>query len=335
MAYIKIDRLAYEYNLDLIASKAGGYQKVICVFKDNAYGHGAKLLAPIARAKGINFIAVKNEAEAKELEDIFDNILILSHHPHGNESEKFIYALNDKNDIKKFKQNIKIHLVVDTNMHRNGIISEEIQEVIQELQSNNLILHGVMMHFAGSDEIDASYFVQKQKFKQAKELIYTLLCDEAKKLIFHSHNSEALFRASELGCDEYCRVGLVQFGYAHFNKDLRKVLSLWAEKLSQRVLKKGQSVGYGGVYNAKEDLEIATYDLGYADGLLRYDGKQDFFLPNGKKLLGKMSMDSFSCENDEDEICVLNDANIMASFFNTINYEILVKLSPNLKRILV
>lgn len=335
MAYIKINRLAYEYNLDLIASKAGGYEKVICVFKDNAYGHGAKLLAPIARAKGINFIAVKNEAEAKELENIFDNILILSHHPHGDESEKFIYALNDKKDIKKLKKNTKIHLVIDTNMHRNGILPEEIQETLYKLKNNCLHLHGVMMHFAGSDEIDASYFVQKQKFQYAKKIIYNLLREEAKNLVFHSHNSEALFRANALEIDEYCRVGLVQFGYAYFNKNLHKVLSLWAEKLSQRVLKKGQSVGYGGMYSAKEDLVIATYDLGYADGLLRYDGKKDFFLPNGKKILGKMSMDSFSCENSGDVICVMNDANIMANFFNTINYEILVKLSPSLKRIVI
>ncbi|AJC91131.1 alanine racemase [Campylobacter subantarcticus LMG 24377] len=335
MAYIKINRAAYEHNLDLIASKAGGYEKVICVFKDNAYGHGAKILAPIAKAKGINFIAVKNETEAKELQGIFEHILILSHHPHANENENFIYALNDRNDIKKLKKNTKIHLVIDTNMHRNGIAPKELEEVLCELKSHGLQLHGVMMHFAGSDEMDASYFVQKQKFKEVKKNIQTLLQDEAEKLIFHSHNSEALFRTSTLEPKEYCRVGLVQFGYAYFSDELHKVLSLWAEKISQRTLKKGQTVGYGGVFCAKENLEIATYDLGYADGLLRYDGKKELVLPNGKKMLGKMSMDSFSCEGDDDVICVIDDANAMASFFNTINYEILVKLSPNLKRIVI
>ncbi|AJC86581.1 alanine racemase [Campylobacter sp. RM16704] len=335
MAYIEIDRLAYEHNLDLIASKAEGYGKVICVFKDNAYGHGAKILAPIAKKKGVNFVAVKNEEEAKNLEDFFENILILSHHPHFNESEKFIYAINDKNDIKKIKKNTKIHLVIDTNMHRNGILPKDIKEVLQDLKKYNLQLHGVMMHFAGSDEIDASYFVQRQKFKQIKDQIYNLLQNKAKKLVFHSHNSEALFRADKLEDDEYCRIGLAQFGYAYFNNNLRKVLSLWAERLSQRVLKKGQCVGYGGVYNAKKDIDIATYDLGYADGLFRYNGKEKFLLPNGKRILGKMSMDSFSCEDSGEVVCVIKDANDMAKFFNTINYEILVKLSPWLKRVVI
>ncbi|MBF7060605.1 alanine racemase [Campylobacter volucris] len=335
MAYIKLDRKAYEFNLDLIATKAGSYGKVICVFKDNAYGHGAKILAPIARAKGINFIAVKNENEALELQDFFDNILILSHLPNLNENEKFIYALNDKKDIPKFKPNTKIHLVVDTNMHRNGILMHELEEVLSQIEQNNLCLQGVMMHFAGSDELDASYYVQKQNFQIVKEKIKNILQEKSKNIIFHSHNSEALFRSAKLAEDEYCRVGLVQFGYAYFNQNLKKVLSLWANKISQRKLKKFQSVGYGGMFVAKEEMDIATYDLGYGDGLFRYDGKKDFFLPNGKKILGKMSMDNFSCEDCGDEVCVIENANDMAKFFNTINYEILVKLSPFLQRIVI
>lgn len=47
MSLIKIDQKAYEYNLRHIAKKIGSFQRLICVFKDNAYGHGAKLLAPL------------------------------------------------------------------------------------------------------------------------------------------------------------------------------------------------------------------------------------------------------------------------------------------------
>lgn len=37
-------------------------------------------------------------------------------------------------------------------------------------------------------------------------------------------------------------------------------------------------------------------------------------LGNGKAMLGKMSMDSFSCENSGEEICVFKDADIWADF---------------------
>ncbi|EOH2052036.1 alanine racemase, partial [Campylobacter coli] len=81
----------------------------------------AKILAPIASTLGVNFIAVKNEKEAYELEDFFDNILILSHHPHGKENSKFIYALNDIDKINAYQNDTRIHLKIDTGMHRNGV----------------------------------------------------------------------------------------------------------------------------------------------------------------------------------------------------------------------
>ena len=76
---------------------------MILVLKDNAYGHGAALVGREAASYGIKFCAVKNEAEARELEPFFEHILILSHIPHGGESERFIYAVNDISLIAKFK----------------------------------------------------------------------------------------------------------------------------------------------------------------------------------------------------------------------------------------
>ena len=328
MSFIKIDQKAYEYNLEQIATKVGGFEKIICVLKDDAYGHKAKLIAPIARKMGVNFVAVKDEAEAIELESFFDNILILSHRPNSKENPKFIYALNDIKNIDKYAKNTKIHLKIDSGMHRNGVCLEDLEKALVLIRQNKLRLEGVFTHFASADELDGSFFVQKQNFKKAKELCKS----HFPSLIFHSYNSAALFRADFVE-DELCRIGLAQFGYADLN--LKKVLSLYANKLSQRTLKKGQSLGYGFAFKASCDMEISTYDLGYADGLFRFNGKGELRLANGKLMLGKMSMDSFSCEGVSDEICVLNDANVWAEFFNTINYEILVKLHSKIPRILV
>ena len=83
------------------------------------------------------------------------------------------------------------------------------------------------------------------------------------------------------------------------------------------------------------------YDLGYADGLFRYDGKGILELnertKDGKKacLLGRMSMDSFSCADLGERVCVFDDARVWAKFFDTIEYEILAKLSPFIPRVLV
>ncbi|EDO8962550.1 alanine racemase, partial [Campylobacter coli] len=198
-----------------------------------------------------------------------------------------------------------------------------------KIKCSALKLEGIFTHFAGADEMDASFFIQREKFSKAKDIAKQIY----KNLIFHSHNSPALFRAVKIPEDELCRTGLAQFGYG--DESLKKVLSLYAHRLSHRELQIGQSVGYGGAFSATEKIKIATYDLGYADGLFRYDGKGDLLLANKQKILGKISMDSFSCQDFGKEICVFDNADVWADFFNTINYEILVKLHPDIPRVLV
>lgn len=327
MSFIKLNQKAYEFNLKYLALKAGGYDKLICVFKDNAYGHGAKILAPIAKAQGVNFVATRSEEEAFELEPYFDNILILSHRPSGKENSRFIYALNEPSKLKDYKENTRIHIKIDTGMHRNGICVLDLEKFLQTIKRRNLRLEGIFTHFAAADE-DESYHIQRQNFDQAKNIAKNF----NENLIFHSFNSVALSRDT-LPKDERCRVGLLQFGYG--DEKLKKVLSLYANRLSQRTLQRGQSIGYGNAFVAEKELRVATYDLGYADGLLRYDAKGSLKLANGKEILGKMSMDSFSCEDSGEELCVFEDAELWANFFHTISYEILVKLHSNIPRVLV
>ena len=296
MSEIRLNKAAYIHNLTKICDKAGGKEKVIVVLKDNAYGHGVRLIASEAKKFGIKNCAVKSEFEANEIADIFENILILSHIPTGDESAKFTYAINDIDALLKIKENTKINLAIDTGMHRNGLDVSELDYAFEILARRNLELLGAYTHFRASDELNADYFVQRENFNAAKAKILAL-CDEfgIKKPIFHSHNSAALERASAVK-DEMVRVGIAQYGYAQFNGslNLKPVLSLWAKRVSRRVLKSGQSVGYGAKFIAKDDINVATYDLGYGDGLLRYNGLGELRLANGEMVLGKISMDSLA-----------------------------------------
>ena len=129
MALISLSEKAYKHNLRFIAKKAGGFDKLTCVLKNNAYAHGIKLIAPLAKELGVSFIALKSQREALELESFFGegffrDILILSHRPNFEENERFIYALNDLKLIKRFKPKSRVHLVIDTGMHRNGILPQ-------------------------------------------------------------------------------------------------------------------------------------------------------------------------------------------------------------------
>lgn len=330
MSELVLNRSAYIHNLTKICAKAGGKDRVILVLKDNAYGHGAAFVGREAASYGIKFCAVKNEAEARELEPFFEHILILSHIPHGGESERFIYAINDILLIAKFKKGARVHIAVDTLMHRNGVAVDETRAACEAALAHGLQICGAFTHFRSAEELSSDYFVQRQNFAAAKAAVREICGDG---LVFHSHNSAATERFGELA-DECVRVGIAAYGYAQFDNslELKRVASLWAHKVSGRVLKKGQCAGYGAKFCASEDMQIAVYDLGYGDGLLRYTGEGELKTAGGQRLLGKMSMDSFCCEDVGDKICVFDDARVWADFFGTISYDVLTKLSPSISR---
>ncbi|WP_122871618.1 alanine racemase [Campylobacter showae] len=331
MSELVLNRSAYIHNLTKICAKAGGKDRVILVLKDNAYGHGAALVGREAASYGIKFCAVKNEIEACELEPFFEHILILSHIPHGGESERFIYAVNDISLIAKFKKGVRVHIAVDTLMHRNGVAIDEVRAACEAALTHGLQICGAFTHFRSAEELSGDYFVQRQNFAAAKAVVRAI-CGGS-NLTFHSHNSAATERFGELA-GECVRVGIAAYGYAQFDEslELKHVASLWAYKVSGRVLKKGQCAGYGAKFCASEDMKIAVYDLGYGDGLLRYTGEGELKTAGGQRLLGKMSMDSFCCEDVGDKICVFDDARVWADFFGTISYDVLTKLSPSINR---
>ena len=334
MSEIRLSKSAYFHNLEAITNKVGSKDRIFIILKDDAYAHGIEEMSVLAKEFGIKTAVVRNESEALKIKDNFEKIIILSHIADGSEKENFIYAINHINALNIIKSGSKVHLAIDTLMHRNGLNLEEINEAFKLAKARNIQIQGAYTHFRSSDEKSAEFFVQKENFKEAKEIFKNLAKEFGiENFIFHSHNSAATERESDFE-DEAVRVGIAQFGYAQFDEslNLKRVLSLHAHKISQRVLKKGQSIGYGGTYEAKEDLKVATYDLGYGDGLFRYAGVGELKLANGKNILGKMSMDSFSCEDSGDEICVFDDARVWSKFFGTIEYDVLVKLKPWIRK---
>jgi len=331
MGYIKLSKKAFFHNLDIIAKKAKDISKVALVLKDNAYGHGLLEISSLANEYGVKKAVVRNIYEAKKIEKFFDYILVLADIP--NELLDFNIAINRLEDLKKVPKNSKIELKIDTGMHRSGILPEQIKEAFIIIKKKNLKLNGIFTHFRSADELSSELFWQDKNWENIKKSVKDICKSYGFNPHFHSANSATLFR---LGCkDDFARVGIAAYGYLEMDEafdipNLKPVLSLWAKKISGRVLKKGQRVGYGGAFEAKEDMVISTYDIGYADGFFRCENLEfdDF------KILGRVSMDNMILNKDDEEICIIKDAKYLAKKFNTISYEILVKLSPFLKRVI-
>jgi len=334
MAFIKINKQNFFHNLNQIALQTGSVDKIAIVLKDNAYGHGLVLMAKLAAEFGVKHAVVRTSKEAQEIVTLFDTILILKDTIMLH--DVFSYTINTLEDIDKAEKGAKVELKVDTGMHRNGIAMHEIDDSLERMQKKGLNLVGLMTHYRSADEMGSQWFWQKKNFENIKEKVkgagYT-------NLRVHSHNSASILRTKSFD-EDLVRVGIGAYGYNELpislapfdNIELKPVLSLHAKRVSTRLLKKGQSVGYGGDFTAAHEMTVSTYDLGYGDGWCRAHAFAPFVTAEKLPILGRVSMDFISLESDKDEICVMNNAQEAAKQLATISYEVPTALHEKLDR---
>ncbi|MBL4730210.1 MAG: alanine racemase [Sulfurimonas sp.] len=329
MAYITLNKSNFFHNLDIIAKKTSGKDKIALVLKDNAYGHGLLEVAQMAQEYGITKAVVKNEDEAKQIEFFFDYILILADYP-TSKNEKFRYTINDIDSIGKFTKGTKVELKIDTGMHRNGISPHEIQMAKEKIKEQGLILEAVFTHHRSADELTSEFFFQNEIFKSIKK--------EFTKVRFHSCNSAALFRHADFN-EDMARIGIAAYGCLDLPSvfddfHLKPVLSVYASKISSRVVKKGNAIGYGASSIMQDSCTVSNYDFGYGDGFLR-TLSNNYSTPKAQKLVGRISMDNSSFISEEKELLIFDDARQIAQNAKTISYEVLTSLKENLKRKIV
>lgn len=338
MAYIILNKNNFFHNLDIIANHTKGIDKIAVVLKDNAYGHGLKEIAQMAKEYGVKKAVVRTTKEAKIIEDFFDYILVLGDYSTAP-SDKIRYTVNDISTIKKFAKGTKVELKTDSGMHRNGVHVGELEDAFSKIKEAGLVLEAVFTHHRSADELTGEWFWQKTNFDHIKNISKNLAKKFGfDKLRFHSSNSASLFRHSALG-EDMARVGIAIYGCLELPKSLRvdgfkPVLSLYAKKNSQRELSSLQRVGYGGDGMVLENGFVSNYDFGYGDGFLRICAN-GYKTPQNIPLIGRISMDNSSFLSTEDEILVFDDARVLAKHAKTISYEVLTSLKADIKRVVL
>jgi alanine racemase len=336
MAYIELDRSAFFNNLDIIAQQTGSVDKIALVLKDNAYGHGLEEMAAMAAEYGVRRAVVRNGDEARRIAQRFDDLLVLAEIPEAP-SEKIRYAVNSLESVSRFPEGCRVEIKVDTGMHRNGITLETLEETFSAAREAGLRIEGVFSHHRSADTLSSEWFWQKQQFAAVREKALTLAGRfgfETPR--FHSCNSAALFRGQTFD-EDIARVGIAAYGCLQMEATLpqpalRPVMSLYAEKIASRTLEAGQRIGYGGIYAAETSVEASTYDVGYADGMLR-TASNSYTTPEGVALLGRISMDNTAFAATTERLLVFNNANAYAAAAGTIGYEVLVGMRTHLRRV--
>lgn len=333
MGTIKLSHQALIHNLDIITHQVGGKDKIAVVLKDNGYGHGAVMIAQAAHDYGIRNAVVRLEREAVDIAEFFDRILILADTP-AQAQEKFTYAINSLESISLFPQGTRVELKIDTGMHRNGIAPSALAEAFKQIAAQGLICVGVFTHFRSADTLSSEWYWQRRAFDVLKVHALELSKKYKWNLRFHASNSAGTFRSQF--SDDMVRVGIALYGCLEMEPTLpqptlKPVLSLWGDKIATRLLKKGERIGYNGIYEAGDDEVVSIYDLGYANGLDRLASNR-YITPDGVALRGRISMDNAAFSSDADELLIFDNANEYARVVGTIGYEILACLDKDLKR---
>ncbi len=333
------------------SAKTTNLDIVYAVVKANGYGHGIMEVAKAVLEGGANALAVANLTEALKLRERFINtpILVLEpinpKHVHiASKSKIELTICSDtwlSNIIKEKPKSLDLHLLIDTAMNRLGVKSDdEISSILVQLQTIKTIkLVGAYTHFATADNDDDTLLL-KQIGRLKKKL--NLLKNLNIKYI-HAPNSAALINhLDKMPFINGARIGLSLYGISEVNKgteieiDLKPALSLYSTVLQVKKITKGESVSYGANYIAEENEIIATVAIGYADGVNRNLSGYNLTINNKQyPIVGDICMNLLMLKVDEtvkvgDKVEIIgatNTAKKMASYLNTISYEIITTIS--------
>jgi len=323
VATIYINKSNLFYNLKKISSIN---PNILAVIKDNAYGHGIITISKLLKEFGIKKVCVRNNNEANLVKGFFEEILIFN--PATNrEALNISYAINSLFQLKK-NRHPYIHLKINTGMNRNGIEIDEVDKALEIIKEKEFTLKGVFSHFCCSEEEGTDTFIQYQRFKEVREKIINFCKQNGLKTpYFHLANSTALTKLPETF--DYVRPGIAIYGGIEGYKG---VMSLVADVVSVREIK-NDGVGYNKTFFSKDTIKITNIDVGYADGIpyFKYGCKL-----KEAEAVGKISMDYMSVKGEfSKKVIVFDDIKEFVKNFDTITYDILVKMSPRIKRIVI
>ena len=364
--HLEVDLDILENNAKELVSKYKNYKYIFGVLKSNAYGHGEYVVNAFIRG-GINYICVSYIEEALRVRKHSKNIPILCMQPILLDDLKEAYDNNitltvDNMDyldslIKKCNKNIKVHLKVDSGMNRLGFkTKDEIREAYDKIVACKYIeLEGIYTHLATIGLFDNKYDKQVEKFKDALSLI------NIKKVpIIHFGSSAITIGHEKLPFVNGARFGIALYGYnvtlnisldgiknklrsarntyyqkkyslspviANVKLNLKPAISMKTRIIEIKDVPKGDFIGYGATYEAKEDMKIAILPVGYYDGIGSNNNGR-FVLINNKKyyMVGQMSMNMMIIKVDDtvkktDEVTILGGditPRVLASFDNEV-----------------
>ncbi|WP_154410444.1 alanine racemase [Helicobacter pylori] len=372
-SFVEVNSASLRHNFSAVKSIVPKDAHIMAVVKANAYGAGAIKASEIFLQEGANYLGVATLDEALELRSHFSKtpILILGYSPNSNASmlidndlSAMVFSLEQAEIFSqmalKSQKRLKVHLKIDTGMHRLGLEPNfKSIEIIKKIRAlKGLEIEGIFTHLSNADAKIKTH--AKNQMKAFNAFLEQLLDQKIEFQYRHAYNSAgilSLCNGNENRFLNLYRPGIMLYGFYPSNgmKEtcptiLKNVISLKAQIVQIRSVKKGEFIGYGEHFYTNEETLVGVLALGYADGLMRALGNRIQVAINNQlaPLIGKVCMDQCfvklnniqAKEGDEvilfgDKSAKANDASEIATLLNTIPYETISTLSKRLERVYI
>lgn len=350
-----IDLSALENNIS-VARKMAGNALLYAVVKADAYGHGIANIIPTA-SRHVDGFAVATINEGMRCRQLVEQsgaelpIMVFSEFNSKDQLPLFaehqlqpvIHSEHQIEWLSQTTRSLQYWIKVDTGMHRLGIEPQRLAHTLKQLADfPQLKVAGVMSHLASADNTGSTE--TDEQLERFTELI-------SSNIHFTSIvNSAGLMNYPQAGRD-LVRSGILLFGISADNSHRRRDIGLWpvmrlqSRIISVKAVRQGARVGYGGIWRCPADGLLGIVGFGYADGYPRLRTDIGYVLVNQQPapLAGRVSMDmltvylppgSKAAPGDVVELWGDNlPVENVASWANTIPYELMCRVSQRVERI--
>lgn len=316
---IEVNLLNLKKNVETIRKTSKG---LIGVVKNDAYGCGIVEVGNYLVEIGVSYLLVNDIDEALNLVNSGVKVPILlfnglnrDDYHYLNKYPNLVISINSYMNlldlVTHFNGEFTIQIQIDTALNRSGIKDmTEYDDLLKLIDKENRVrVDGIFTHFA-NPKMAVSQLEEFKKYVNKREF----------KMVHCSASST--YDLIDYG-------NFVRCGLALYN--INQVMRVVSKPLVIRDVKKGETIGYNGLYRASEDIKVAVIPIGYGNGYrLKLSGFNVYTNGNYYKVIGQICMnhifvliDDYVDMNSVFELTSENlRADSLADYLGTSTYEI-------------
>lgn len=256
------------------------------------------------------------------------------------------------------------HVHLDTGLGREGFALDGLEPALGWIAPDAVEVAGVLSHFANTEDVTEQDYAARQlaAFEEGARRVQQALGLAAPLQRHIAASAAALLLPAAR--QDVVRIGISLYGLWPSSEtrlsarallgrvpELRPALAWRCRSQLTKWLPAGSFVGYGCTYRCSTATRIAVLPLGYYDGYPRLLSSRAHALVDGQRcpVLGRVMMNHLvidvtrAARSDEPVVATLLgrdgeeqlSAEQLAAWAQTINYEIVTRIGPHLRRVVI